>query len=275
MSVAEHGTPAPSSAGLPLEKPRVSIVVPCYNYSQFLAEAVESALAQTRPADEIIILDDGSSDDSLQVARQYAARSGVRVVAQENQGAVAAFNNCVRASTGTFFVRLDADDRLHPRYLERAVPLLASRGDAGFVYTSYRWFGARAREFPAEPFDLGLLALRPFVVSSALIRRAAFDAVGGYSREMATAYEDWDLFLGMAEHGWHGIALPEQLFDYRIHPGSRNSVTVRQWVGLMGRLYRRHPSMQNDALPVFLARAILERCWRRMAGRAFFGRKSR
>ena len=246
-------------------RPSVSIVIPCYNYARYLAEAIESALAQTWPADEIVVVDDGSTDDSLEVAHRFDHELAIRIIAQANQGAISTFNNGIQASTGAFFVKLDADDRLHPRYLASTLPPLVAKPDAGFAYTGYRWFGARDVEFPAEPFKLNALALRPSIVSSALIRRAAFDAVGGYSQAMSSAYEDWDLFLSLAERGWAGTPVPELLFDYRIHPNGRNAITFRQWRRLMALLYRRHPCMRSAPLPLFLTRAIIDRGWRRLA----------
>ncbi len=200
-----------------------------HNYGRYLAEAIESALAQTWPVDEIVVVDDGSTDHSLQVAHCFDREPTVRIIAQANQGAISTFNNGIRESSGAFFVKLDADDRLHPRYLECTMPPLVANPAAGFAYTAYRWFGARNVEFPAEPSKPKVLALRPGVVASALIRRSASDAVGGYSHAMSSAYEDWDLFLSMAEHGWTGVPVPELLIDYRIHPNSRNAITFRRW----------------------------------------------
>jgi glycosyltransferase involved in cell wall biosynthesis len=260
-----------ASSELDGQRPTVSIVIPCYNYGRYLAEAIESALAQTWQADEIIVVDDGSTDDSLQVAHRFDSEPDIRIISQMNQGAIAAFNNGVRASIGAFFVKLDADDRLHPGYLAATIPPLVASPEAGFAYTGYCWFGSRDVEFPAEPFNLNVLALRPYVEQSALIRRAAFDAAGGYSHAMSSAYEDWDLFLTMAERGWTGIPVPELLLDYRIHPNGRNAITFGQWRRLMVQLYQRHPSMRSAPLPLFLARAIVDRGWRRLYARACRG----
>src|SRR5919202_6340196 len=103
----------------------VSVVIPCYNQAQFLARAVESALAQTHPPLDVIVVDDGSTDDTLQVARGYP----VRVISQRRQGVCAAVNNGVAACSGDFFLRLDADDELEPTYVEET--LAALRGSPG------------------------------------------------------------------------------------------------------------------------------------------------
>jgi glycosyltransferase involved in cell wall biosynthesis len=248
----------------PEARPTCSIIITCYNYGRYLAEAIESALAQTLPADEIIIVDDGSTDDSLNVARGYADRPGVQIITQSNQGAVAACNTGIHASTGDYFLRLDADDHLDPHYLERTVTLLASHPTIGYVYTGHHRFGAYEQAVTAAAFDRKKLALRPYFVGTALMRRAAFDAAGGYSPDMVKAYEDWDLYLTMAERGWLGMALPEVLYHYRQHSGSRNAMSIRRWLGIMMLLYHRHPSMRTLPLPIFLSRAVLDRSRQRI-----------
>src|SRR5262245_2313662 len=107
---------------LPFEtRPQVSVVIACFNHARFLAEAIESALAQTYSPIEIVVVDDGSEDDSALVARRYP----VRLIQQSNQGLAAAGNAGVRVSRGTFVMRLDADDRLQPTYVEETLqPLL-------------------------------------------------------------------------------------------------------------------------------------------------------
>jgi glycosyltransferase involved in cell wall biosynthesis len=236
-----------------------SIVIPCYNHARFLGEAIESALGQTRPADEIVVLDDGSIDDSLEVARRYATTPTIRILSQPNQGAVAACNNVMRASSGAFFMRLDADDRLEPEYLEWTVPVLEAHPRAGYAYTGYRYFGSRNEIVEAEPYSARRLARRPYILGTTLIRRAAFEAVGGYSTAMSAAYEDWDLYLSLAEAGWYGVSVPKPLYQYRQHGPSRNSLNFTDWLRLMGLLYRRHPSMRGRALPLFLGAVISDR----------------
>lgn len=243
-------------------RPTVSIIVPCYNYGRFLKEAIESALGQTRHADEIIVIDDGSTDCTSDVLDRYVQHPHLHVIRQANQGAIAAFNRGIRASHGAFFVLLSADDRLDLRFLERTLPVLAANPAAGFAYTAYRVFGARHRMRPALTFSRSRLARRPYFTASALIRRQAFDAVGGFSDELAIGYEDWDLFLGLAELGWAGIAVPEALFHYRQHRvASRNSMSFRTWLDLLSRLFRRHRSLHRAPLPAFLCGAIAEQYW--------------
>lgn len=252
---ARSGQPAPS----------VSVIIPCYNYGRFLADAVESALGQTIPPQQIIIVDDGSTDDSLAVAGRYAAHPTVRLIAQQNHGAIAAYNNGVRAASGEFFLILSADDRLDPRYLERAVPLLRARPHAGYVYTAYRMFGARHRLLAAPPFSARRLRLRPYINATALFRRAAWEQASGFSAAMDGGHEDWDFYVSLAGLGWPGVALPEVLFHYRKHSlASRNALPFRRWLGVRANVYRRHREQYRLPLPLYLALVVLNQNWLRL-----------
>lgn len=108
-----------------MSAPLVSILIPCHNAARWLAATLESALAQTWPDKEIIVVDDGSTDDSLAVARGFEVR-GVRVISQPNRGAAAARNTALRAAHGDFFQFLDADDLLHPEKIARQMERLAA-----------------------------------------------------------------------------------------------------------------------------------------------------
>jgi GT2 family glycosyltransferase len=237
----------------------VSIVIPSYNYGRFLSDAVQSALAQTVPALEIVIADDGSTDDSLAVAERFQRFANVRVLKLEHAGAIATFNTAVRATRGTFFVILSADDRLDPRFIERTLPLLDAHPAAAYVYTAYRMFGARLRTLPARPYDSHLLARRPYIIGTVLMRRAAFDAVGGYSTDLEFGYEDWDLYVTLAQREWRGVALPEVLFHYRQHrSASRNALPFRRVLEARRQIYERHQALYAYPLPLFLAITILD-----------------
>ncbi|MGH2343779.1 MAG: glycosyltransferase family 2 protein, partial [Chloroflexota bacterium] len=241
-------------AGSGSARTRVSIVIPCYNYGRFLREAVESALAQTLPAHEILIIDDGSTDQSPTIARALAALPGVRLIEQTNQGAVATFNAGVRAGVGEYFVVLSADDRLDPYFLERTVPLLRDQPGTAYVFTAYRMFGARRRSLPALPYSGRRLRLRPYISATSLVRRSAFDEVGGFTTNMEGGVEDWDFFLALEQRGWSAVALPEVLFHYRQHErGNRNALSFHQVLAVRSQIYRNHARLYRLPLTPWLA----------------------
>ena len=118
----------------------VSVVITTYNDSQFLPEAIESALAQTVPPDEVIVVDDGSTDDPGAVVSRYP---NVRLIRQANQGLAAARNTGWRAACGRYLVFLDADDRLMSKALASNLHRFDQRPDCAFVYGGFRYIDAR------------------------------------------------------------------------------------------------------------------------------------
>src|ERR1700722_10743616 len=114
----------------------VTVVITTYNYARFLGDAISSVLNQTRRADEIIVIDDGSTDDPAAVVRGFA---GVRLIRQENRGRSAARNVGLKTCTTRHLVFLDADDRLLPNALETGLGWAAAKPECAFVYGAHRW----------------------------------------------------------------------------------------------------------------------------------------
>jgi len=201
----------------------ISIIVLSHNYGPFLAEAIDSALAQTYPNCEILVMDDGSTDDSVEIASQYG--DAVRVLTQPNQGIERSANRAVSEAEGELFAFLSADDYLEPTYIERLHAGLQRAPDASFSYCRARMFGARTGLIKGFPFSPYLLVkLGNFVNGSALtVRRDYLDA-GGYDPALADyALEDWDLWLRMVEQGKRGTFVAEPLLNWRRHEAaSRN-----------------------------------------------------
>ena len=207
-----------SSAG-----PLVSIVVICHNYGRFLGEAIDSALAQTHSPCEVVVVDDGSTDDSLDVAQSYG--DAVRVFTQPNQGLERTCNRGVGEARGEYFVILSADDVLEPTYVEELLAALRRSPDAAFAYCRSAMFGAQTGVMRCFPYSAYLLALRlNFINASALTAREDYLALGGYAEELGgNTLEDWDLWLRMLEHGKRGTYVRAPLLHWRRHEaGSRN-----------------------------------------------------
>ena len=188
--------------------PLVSIVVVCHNYGRFLGEAIDSALAQTHSPCEVVVVDDGSTDDSLQVASGYG--DAVRVFTQPNQGLERTCNRGVREARGEYFVILSADDVLEPTYVEELLAGLRRSPDASFAYCQSAMFGAETGVMRCFPYSAYFLALRlNYINASALTARRDFLDLGGYAEELAgNTMEDWDFWLRMLEHGKRGTYVP-------------------------------------------------------------------
>jgi len=218
--VALRFTAEPAPSGPPL----VSVVIPCYRQSRYLAESVASVVAQTYTNWELFIVDDGSPDDTREIAQRLIAAHPdrrIQLITKPNGGVADARNAGVRSSRGEYWLPIDADDAIAPAFLERAVSVLAARPEVGFVYSDIEHFGGETGVYRLPPFDAETLTHLENVCSTcALVRRELFDQVGGYDAKLRH-YEDWDFWIACAERGWQGHRLPEALFRYRKQRESR------------------------------------------------------
>jgi glycosyltransferase involved in cell wall biosynthesis len=215
------------------QRPRfsVSVVIPTYNRAQYIAEAVESALDQTRPADEIIVVDDGSTDDTAQVLARFC--EPVRVVCQENRGRSAARNRGLEEARGDAIVFLDSDDLLAPGSLERRAAILESSPDVDVAYGDMfiidgagRRVGVHREYMPGDRPSgdiFAALALRCFILMPAMIRRTALEDLR-FDESLAQC-EDYDLWRRLAARSRYAW-IDEPVGYYRLH-GS-NTVTQSQ-----------------------------------------------
>ena len=211
-----------------------SVVIPCYNAERFLAEAIESALAQTRPVHEIIVADDCSTDDSAEITRRY----GVRYVRTPcNQGPAAARNLGAAAATGELVAWLDADDRWEPQHCEIVIGLLDQFPEAANAFAAVRLFGTQENVWcphswlpEGQPFDAFWPSFRRTIVPqmTAITRKSAFQAVGGYdpTRPIGGA-EDYDLWLRMARR-FPFVCTHAVTCNYRWHDSQLSGNQARQ-----------------------------------------------
>jgi glycosyltransferase involved in cell wall biosynthesis/SAM-dependent methyltransferase len=226
---AQGQAPAGAERDADAAPPLVSVVIPCYNHARFLPDAIASVRAQSHRPVEIVVVDDGSEDDTPRVA---AAHPDVRYVRQENRGLAAARNAGMHASRGEYLVFLDADDRLLPHALEVGLACLAAHPDAAFASGAYRFIredGSPAREMPLPPVDPDAYAafLRGNHVgmhAAVIFRREALEEIGGYDPTLR-ACEDYDVYLRVARH--HAVCRhPGVVAEYRQH-GSNMSGDTR------------------------------------------------
>ncbi len=249
--------------------PSFSIIIPAYESAAFIAEAVESALSQTLRPHEVIVCDDGSSDDLEGALAPFRER--ITLLRRPHRGAGAARNEAVRASSADFVVLLDADDRYEPDRLRALGGLAAMRPDLDILGTdAYYQVGdslaGRFYEFTAFAAEEQHLAIlnRCFVAWPAL-RRARVLEVGGFdeSPEIAPA-EDWDLFLRLILTGSKVGIVAEPLMRYRRHPASmtaNRSRALRSRVAMLEKA-RANVSLNPDE------RGYLERCLARALSRS-------
>jgi glycosyltransferase involved in cell wall biosynthesis len=230
------------------QPPQISIVVLCHNYGRFLAEALDSALGQTYANCEVLLMDDGSTDDTLQVAERY--RDRVRIFSHPNMGIERTSNRGVGEAHGEYFAFLSADDVFEPTYVEKLYGALQRSGGASFAYCRARKFGAESGVMRCFPFSAFVLARRlNYVNGSALTARADYLEVGGYDETLAEyALEDWDFWLRMVKHGKRGTYVRDPLLRWRRHAhGSRNPQEGARLTRSVDFIRERHAALRRAA----------------------------
>jgi GT2 family glycosyltransferase len=205
---------------------RVSVLLPCFNHGAFLDEAIGSVLAQTFQDFEIIVVDDGSTEAATIAKLDGLTAPRTTLLRTANRGLAAARNHAAAHASGELFCALDADDRLAPSWFEKGIALLDAQPDTAFVSHWLETFGDERWTWTPDRCDLPSLLARNTVNGAALVRRAAFEAIGGYDEAMREGCEDWDFWLRLVEQGFSGAIVPEVLFHYRRRAGSMSRVML-------------------------------------------------
>jgi glycosyltransferase involved in cell wall biosynthesis len=239
--------------------PTVSVVIPAYNAEAYLREALDSVFAQTRPPDEVVVVDDGSNDRTSEVAASYGDR--VRLLRQPNRGEAAARNAGVLAARGALIAFLDADDTWLPRYLESQLGVYEAHGGGCVVFCD-AWVGGRRMQDGAQPFDesdpvLSLVRGFPIQMDGVLVPKKAVLRVGFFPEGLRWG-PDVSLLLKLARAGLPFYRNPEALVVYRSTPGSLSNTRRRESTEHLLRALRRlsrDPELPLHARRVAAARA--------------------
>jgi glycosyltransferase involved in cell wall biosynthesis len=215
---------------------RVSLIIATFNHARFLGEAIDSALAQTLGGVDVIVVDDGSTDDTPAVLARYAGR--VRVLRQPNRGLAAARNTGLAAARGTYVSFLDADDVMAQTKLAAQLEVLERSPAIGWTYCDVliETMATRATVTASERFGYGARALDGWLFPelihgnfipaiAPMIRRTALDAAGGFD-ERLTSLEDWDMWLRLSLIA-EARYTPAVLVTYRIRPGGLSEDRAR------------------------------------------------
>ncbi|MGE3149117.1 MAG: glycosyltransferase family 2 protein [Pseudorhodoplanes sp.] len=250
---------------MPRTPPTVSVVVPCYNGGRFLDGLLACLAAQTFRDFEIVIVNDGSTDEATR--RKLASlEPAIRVVHQDNRGLPGARNTGFREARADYVLPLDCDDTIEPSFLAEAVAVLDhALPELGFVFTHMRLTGGLVGFMPRSfnRFDQLFLNHLPYCM---LIRKAAWEKAGGYDETMRDGYEDWEFNIRLAKAGFHGAEIAKPLFVYHVSPdGMLLSHSARRHGQLWRQVRERHATLFD-----FSTLRELHHAWRLEARRVPF-----
>ena len=232
-----------------MNSPEVSIIVPCYNQAHFLNDSLQSVLNQIFDAWECIIVNDGSPDNTEEVAQKWSAKDArFKYVKKPNGGLSSARNAGIAISRGDFILPLDADDLIHSDYLQKLLPVIENN-DAIEVVSCYSIFFrdtidnvVNTRKPTGTTIDA--LLYENMIMATSLYRKESWNRVGGYDESMKDGFEDWDFWISILKDGAEFKIVPEFLFYYRKAAASMLTNTVANHLESVTKyIYKKHPEV--------------------------------
>ena len=242
------------------QKNKVSIIVPCYKQAEYLSETLDSVLAQTYSNWECVIVNDGSPDNTEDIAKKYLGEDcRFKYVSQENKGLATARNVGIANSEGEFILPLDADDLIEPTYLEKSIQHFTSSPETKLVYCKADKFGDETGYWYLEDYAFSKFIWRNCIFCSALYRRKDYDNTKGYNPNMVHGYEDWDFWLQLLNPEDKVFRINEVLFHYRVKKTSMRITNSTHINESHIQIFKNHPqiyeqyaqniiSIQNDLM---------------------------
>ncbi|MFQ6601622.1 glycosyltransferase family 2 protein [Flavobacterium sp. C3NV] len=201
---------------------KVSIIVPCYNQAQYLDEALQSVLDQTYKNWECIIINDGSPDNTMEIAENWIAKDKrFKYYYQENAGVSSARNLGITNALGEYILPIDGDDKIAKDYINHAIEAFEKDISLKVVYCKAEKFGDENGEWKLPPFSLQSLALDNMIFCSALYKKTDWERVEGYDNRMLDGLEDWEFWIAILKNGGNVLRLDITGFYYRIKLISR------------------------------------------------------
>lgn len=210
-----------------MENNLVSIVIPCYNQASYLEKTIQSVLKSDYKAIEIIIVNDGSTDTSLDLAKKLSSQnSRIQVLDQRNAGVAAARNHGITAAKGKYILPLDGDDLISENYIAEAVQVLDSNSAVKVVYCkAVKFNDSGEKPWKLKPFGRHQLAKDNMIFVAALFHKKDWASVGGFSEDMKMGREDWEFWIKMLKNEGEVVQLPFVGFHYRLTPSSKRKKT--------------------------------------------------
>lgn len=209
--------------------PVLSVVIPCYNHGQYIQEAIDSVLAYKGSDYEIIVVNDGSTDDLTIRKLQELEQAGYRVISQQNSGLATTRNVGIKAASGRFVLPLDADNKIKTAYIEKALYLL-ERDECDIVYAKPAFFGNlyAGREYTTRPFNIQEMMVENYIDACAMYKKEVWESLKGYDTAMPIpGQEDWEFWIHAFTKEYRFRFLDEELYYYRVATDSMIAQTVQ------------------------------------------------
>lgn len=195
---------------------KISVIIPCFNQAQFIVETLKSVGNQTFEGFECIVINDGSTDNTEKITKEWIKTDGrFKYVFQDNGGLSNARNKGISLSKGKFILPLDSDDKISSNYLEECFKILSSNEDVKVVYGEAYFFGRVNKKWNLDKYNFDDLLYKNMIYCSALFRKSDWEKVGGYDENLKSGLEDWEFWINILKDGGNVVKVKNCFFYYR------------------------------------------------------------
>lgn len=237
----------------------ISFVIPCYNDAQYIEEAVNSALNQTYPSIEVIVVDDGSNMATKKVLKTLEPQI-TKLITQENRGQSTARNVGIKAANGDFIVTLDSDDFFEPTFCEKAIKAVMDNTEVKIVscYTYLLYENGAKEIFATAGGDLKSFLCKNHALGSAMFRKKDWELCGGFDENMTSGYEDWEFYIRLLTQGGMAFSIKEPLYTYRKRSNTTTDKADANKYELLSYIYNKHQEFYKANFEVFLKHLLYQ-----------------
>ncbi|RTY85571.1 glycosyltransferase family 2 protein [Flavobacterium sp. RSP15] len=237
----------------------VSIIIPCYNDAQYILQSVNSALNQTYPNKEVIVVDDGSNAETKAVLKKLAPKI-TKLITQENQGQSTARNNGIREAAGEYILVLDSDDYFEPTFCEKAIEIILKNKEIKLVTCQANLFFEDGSSYVFIPKG-GSIANFLYIndaLGTSMFKKEDWLSCGCYDENMKLGYEDWEFFIRLLKTGGEVEVIKEPLYNYRKRDNTTSSKSKKIKYDLLKYIYIKHKDLYISDFDVFVSQLLFK-----------------
>lgn len=238
-------------------EPKISIVIPCYNDAQYIEQAVDSAMDQTYPNIEVIVVDDGSDDATKTVLEKIRPKI-TKLVTQTNQGQSTARNRGIEIASGDLILTLDSDDYFEPTFCELAVKEFQKESEVKLVSCEAQLHLANGKTLKFQPKG-GTISDFMFLnnaLGTSMFKKADWAKIGRYDESMRQGFEDWEFFIRLLKDGGSCTVIKEALYHYRKRENSTTNRANKVKFDILKFIYLKHSDLYKDNFEAFVTNLL-------------------
>ena len=226
---------------------KLSIIIPCYNDAQFIQQAVDSALGQTYTNKEIIVVDDGSDQETKRNLKDISPTID-KLITQENSGQANARNRGIAEAKGEFILVLDSDDFFEPTFCEKAIQKIHQNEDLKIVscYTWLLFVDGSKKIYKPTGGAIDQFLFSNSAIGCSLFKKSDWETVGGYDEQMRAGFEDWEFFIRLLKTGGAAYILKEPLFYYRKRQNTTTARANKVKFEIWNYIFKKHSELYID-----------------------------